>query len=512
MALDTIDDDTLICIFAFLAIPEILALRQTCKRLHAISKLRIVWRNACSTHVLAQGFPFPPTPPIHALDLPDLETRTRHAYRLGRKWQQQSSQSSQSQSQSASTNINPRREWSVSLNASASISDVRFVPGRKGPWLLTVSKGIWSVITAWDIHHDHGLHKIAEWCPKGAIFNGFAVNTDASADASLAISVLQDGFANDGAGAKANDGGNGKASFRSLGTIKTWYKPVALHGTVLASSDDGAETVICDWKKRTCAVLRSGREAGQSSWQHDRCIQVIFAHKSILVVRARSINLFPEPVLSDRLPMRLYESIGRHSFGWIDGVSVAVNKRSTYTTSSSRQSLSSSRRGLSILIRAETDDPWASDAHHLDLYDLLPNPAFSDTTDDGKIVPPYVFPPTLAAQVQSVRGSLRCTGLVLGQYGTAIWIHPPQDRAVTGLVPNDTTDVPPGSVPTDAHECLVAAVFPGPLRSADASPDVHAQRVMPHDSSNNWSALDYDEDLGRIALGSGAGEVTVLEL
>ncbi|KII84193.1 hypothetical protein PLICRDRAFT_179863 [Plicaturopsis crispa FD-325 SS-3] len=541
MALDTIDDDSLIYIFAFLAIPEILALRQTCKRLHAISKLR----TACSTHVLAQGFPFPPAPPIHAL-----EERTRHAYRLGSKWLQ-----SQSQQSALAT----RRGWSVSPNTSgASISDVRFMPGR---WLLTVSKGIWSVLTAWDIpnhhhqhdhlphpnlhhHHDHGglhhdhdhhhdnddhddhhhhpnhnggLHKIAEWCPKGAgaIFNGFAVNTDPSADADLAISVLQDGYLGitrwlsryykmaisvlqDGwqriellqlyrpDDNRANDdgAGKGKASFRILGTIKTWYKPVALQGTVLASSDDGtvlassrrparhrprvalhgtvlaspstapsshrpprlrprialhgsvlaspytapssrratrhrppvalhgttvlassddgtvlpspstapssrrparerprvalhgtvlasrytapssrrpprhrprvalhgtvlaspstapssrrparhrprvalhgpvlaspstapssrrattarrpssatsdddAETVICDWRKRACAVLRSGREAGYSSWQHDRCIQVVFAYKSILVVRARSINLFPEP-------------------------------------------------------------------------------------------------------------------------------------------------------------------------------------------------------------------------
>jgi hypothetical protein len=174
----------------------------------------------------------------------------------------------------------------------------------------------------------------------------------------------------------------------------------------------------------------------------------------------------------------------------------------------------SASESLSILIRAESDDPWASDAHTLDLYKLEPNPFFvpsppSKRGTDTATASPYIFPPLLTSQVPSVRGPLRCSDVILGSHGTAVWIHP-ADRAVTGLIttgiPHDT---PPHSELPTAHESLVAAVFPGPLNSDGLKAEA---RTLWTNSFNNWTSMDYDEQWGRIALGSGYGGITILEL
>lgn len=71
------------------------------------------------------------------------------------------------------------------------MSEIRFVPGHAGQWILTVSKGVWDVVTIWDVSAEP--HKCCEWSPRGAIFNGFALNTDPKSEATLAVSVLKDG-------------------------------------------------------------------------------------------------------------------------------------------------------------------------------------------------------------------------------------------------------------------------------------------------------------------------------
>jgi hypothetical protein len=133
-----------------------------------ISTLRIVWRNACISSVLSHGYPFSQSP---LNSLPDLESLTRKAYSLGTKW--------------LSPFPEPRTSQIFDANPSTYIEDVKFLPGKN--WLLTVSKGIWSGITAWDL--DACVTRMAEWSPKGAIFKGFAVNTDPYSEATLAVSI-----------------------------------------------------------------------------------------------------------------------------------------------------------------------------------------------------------------------------------------------------------------------------------------------------------------------------------
>jgi len=116
---------------------------------------------------------------------------------------------------------------------------------------------------------------------------------------------------------------------------------------------------------------------------------------------------------------------------------------------------------------------------------------------------PYLFPPSLTAEVSSVHGSLRCADIKLQPYGTAVWVHP-KSRSVTGLI---SSDVHPQDNP--ASEKLVAAVFPGRLSRTGTGDETKTLWI---NEFNDWTCLDYNEELGRIALGSRSGSVTILEL
>lgn len=184
---------------------------------------------------------------------------------------------------------------------------------------------------------------------------------------------------------------------------------------------------------------------------------------------------------------------------------------------------------LKILVRLQSDDPWMANEHSLDLYELSLNPDFTVATEpanegeDSGLVPPitstpYLFPPVYTSRVTSNRGSLRCTDLLLGKCGTAIWVKP-GERATHGLVTSDIYDdylyvdrLSTSGLVVDmasrAADSLVAGTFPGPLNPEDS---VRTHRIYTN-ISNNWTALDYDEAIGRVVLGDAAGGVRILEL
>ncbi len=171
-------DDVLIYTIAFLSVPDILLLRQvstsqvqdpdflnsqTCKRFSALTRLHIVWTNAFKLDVLFNDYPY-------SLDDTDLEHRTRHAYRLAFRWR-------------ADSPLTPKSETTF---IGSPASEIKFVPGRQHRWVLTVSKGIWSVLTIWDITRQQ---KCSEWSPKGAIFTGVKLNADPESEAGVAVSL-----------------------------------------------------------------------------------------------------------------------------------------------------------------------------------------------------------------------------------------------------------------------------------------------------------------------------------
>ncbi|KAI8996239.1 hypothetical protein BD414DRAFT_477205 [Trametes punicea] len=551
MALLRLDDDTLMHIFGFLRVESILSLRQSCKRLEFLSRQRPVWRKVCTDLVLQEGYPFPHHNSVTA-DASTLERLVLHALRLGRFW--------------LSRSAKPRRSLDFQASSGTGVSHVRFLPGHGGRYIATVYKGIWSMISCWDLG-DHSAmqsgakpRKLADWCPKSAIFSGFVVNSDPESEATLATAVETGSGQRSIEILQVTDRPSGTLAFKSVCNIATSFRPITLKGDLIAFSDDAYETVVMNWRENTFALLKGSQQPMDERFQYNRCLQVVFANRGILVVRARSLELFPEPELQPAEgSYNAYEPLGHHSFGWIDGVSVSRQCDPVNEVQGTKSPAKD--EPLSILLRTESDDPWASDVHKLEQFLLLPNPTFTSPSNSPTYragsnggqddfhppsavasVAPYLFPPVRTERsAPTIRGFLRCTDIILGPCGTAIWIQPRPARAahLTGFdVHSSPTQISetldpnyallddlalgsahrqavtrPGADRPKASEALCAAVFAGPM--ARRHPEVETKtRVLwaqPRDG-RNWTALDYDEERGRVALGASDGTVTVLEL
>jgi hypothetical protein len=231
------------------------------------------------------------------------------------------------------------------------------------------------------------------------------------------------------------------------------------------------------------------------------------------VVRAQSIHLFPFPTLQPRnLPIRVYPSIACHSWGWIDGLAVVARQvaHTQHTVSLAP---------LSVLVRGEVDDPWATEHPRLDLYTLDLNPDFCLSEEgEGEAALatqtnlPYLFPPTKVTHVETKKGRLQCPDVILGRYGTAVWINP-RAPFPTGLVPRHFASGGSGGLGDDlssSDETLAAMMFPGSMSLGEDKPS--SPKTLWCNARNNWTSIDYDEEAGRIALGSGFGQVMVLDL
>ncbi|KAI0350531.1 hypothetical protein OH77DRAFT_1064531 [Trametes cingulata] len=543
LGLDCLDDDTLLHIFTLLPVTSVICLRQTCRRLEMLSRQRIVWQSICLHQVLREGYPFPHHDAADA-DAWTLEKLVLRALRLGRFWLSDTRQ--------------PRCSVEFQASSGTGVSHVRFLPGHGGRYIVTVYKGIWSMVSCWDVGdltrpRVAEPRKLADWCPKSAIFSGFVVNSDHNSEGALAIAVQTGGGQRSIEILSVTGRGGGNASFKSVCNIATSFRPIALQGDLIAFSDDAYETVVMNWRENTFALLKGSQQPMDERFQYNRCLQIVFAYRSILVVRARSVELFPYPDLRQAEDSyATYEPLGYHTFGWIDGVS--VNTQRDPLLGADDASASGTGAPLSILLRTESDDPWASDVHKLEQFLLVPNPAFTDdvpprdpaaedvplSTEFVTPIPPYVFPPVRAEHTSpAVRGFLRCTEIILGPCGTALWIQPRAARTahLTGLDvhssvaqvsdalnpdhlhPDDAPPTPlaaPDGVRADrakTAESLCAAVFAGPLQRRHPELLPHARRlwVQPRDNCN-WTAVDYDEDRGRVALGSSDGTVAVLDL
>ncbi|OJT09736.1 hypothetical protein TRAPUB_13767 [Trametes pubescens] len=413
------------------------------------------------------------------------------------------------------------------------------------------------MISCWDVgdlsaaQNGTQPRKVADWCPKGAIFSGFVVNTDPDSDAVLATAMQI------GSGQRSieilaiTNRESGNPSFVSICNIATSFKPIALKGDLIAFSDDACETIVMNWRENTFALLKGSRQLLNENFQYNRCLQVVFAHRSVLVVRARCVELFPEPVLrSAEDSFTTYEPVGFHTFGWIDGVS--VNRQCDPLDGTDSMATSLEDAPLSILLRTESDNPWASGVHKLEQFLLFPNPAFAEFTDAPPSdtstntpgpstlptvatpppIAPYIFPPVRAEHtLPAVRGFLRCTDIILGPCGTALWIQPRAARTahLTGLDVHSSDaqvldalnpdylhpdDAPlSGSADrTKTAEALCGAVFAGPLQKRHPELQARARKLWVQQKDNSsWTALDYDEERGRAALGSSDGTVTILD-
>lgn len=224
---------------------------------------------------------------------------------------------------------------------------------------------------------------------------------------------------------------------------------------------------------------------------------MIFAHRTVLVVRARSVEVFPQPeLLKEEEGTYIYHPVATHYFGWLDAIAVSPS--------------ATAAQNISLMFRTTNNDPWSEGESMLNLYTLSHS---SGPVDEGAGADntslAYSFPPTFSTQIPLVRGPLRCTDIILRSRGTAVWIAPRRLPA-TGLVQMDIHGQPAIPPPESASEgeCLMLGTFGPALMSGEGSKG----KPLFWNSSNNWCSMDYSEELGRVVLGRSDGMVTLLEL
>ncbi|KAI0076836.1 hypothetical protein K474DRAFT_1707773 [Panus rudis PR-1116 ss-1] len=487
-----LDDDIFIIVLAYVDLKSLLSLRQTCKRMYAISQLRIVWRNTFTKQVLERGYPYPPEALLPDIDAASLELITRRAIRLATFWLSPSAQ--------------PRLRRDYRFQSGTGISDIRLLPtldhihrGKKQ--LVTVSKGIWSEVTYWEFDlnvNPPALPRVTKWSPKGAIFTGFVVNKSPHSEGIVAISIECLGQQRiDILSLQQGSPGHG-VELRPVRSIPTNYKPVLLQDDIIVFCDDTAETYVANWRTGDSAVLLSERDdTAEINFQYNKCLRVLFAYESVIVVRARSLDIFPIPILKQpEEEINVFHPLASHSFGWIDGVTVYPDMEPISSThdieyaSECRLTDGGKVVGLpthapiTIVVREENDDPWAADIHAINTWTLEPNAAFQpdnhppfesavhdviadqeipdehvqngtrvdsipsilleshldsslgSESEDAKITRiPYLFPPKHRLSTPWLRGQLRCPDITTGtqaglRFGTCLWIQPRPPRHV----------------------------------------------------------------------------------
>ncbi|KAH6897741.1 hypothetical protein BKA70DRAFT_1315627 [Coprinopsis sp. MPI-PUGE-AT-0042] len=568
VSFSSLSDDILYTVFSFLSPVELLRIRQTCGRLGSLSRERSVWVEACQHHVLSKGYPFPRGIKLDSMSLEELERYTMQGAKLPTTWRERANTKWPTPSGDPLGGF--QSTMSIEGHSGSAVTHTYWLP--RSNMLLTVSKSIWLVITIWSVGRlgdpSPQPTKLCEWSPRGSIFKGLAINADPASPATLAVSVL-DQSSEHQVHILSLKGSADSLFLETLVSFPTFFVPMTLEGNRVALCDDLAQTAIWDWSTSEYAVLdeslrqeRTEPESLRDLWGHDLPAQVLFAHESIIVVRARSLCLFPDPktiagqatpssTLKDATDTRAappdIAPLARHSFGWLDGVSIAPR---VSINSQAGQPLS-----YTILLRAESDDPWLPvNSHHLQVYSLVFNreylkyredhPSPSDSMNDspsdaadgtpsptsGPTPPlPYIFPPTFETSIPTSRGPLRCQTIRVGRCGTAVWVKPSQSWGETmGMVsPSLVTSMGPlaehiviagqsgGYEDWSRKVCLMASILPGsPLRAEAAigSETTPSLLMCANLELHDWTSLDYDEDTGRIAIGKGNGDVLVLTI
>lgn len=147
-----------------------------------LSKLRIVWQNALRSNVIANGFPYPRYN-FTEMDSVQLEMCTRRCFHIGTFWTSDDLRPPQ-----------PQRCRMFNVGCATPVTDVRFLSCKDNNLVVTVSKGIWSVVTCWDIGAAYSPSvpaipkKVAEWSPRGVIISGLVANIGSCSDFTLAVS------------------------------------------------------------------------------------------------------------------------------------------------------------------------------------------------------------------------------------------------------------------------------------------------------------------------------------
>ena len=214
------------------------------------------------------------------------------------------------------------------------------------------------------------------------------------------------------------------------------------------------------------------------------------------------------------------------SFGWLDGISISQDF--------------SKPDSFLVLFRQPNEDPWSTHSPILAFYRLElcptvgmeespPSPSTESRVFIGTFLASAPLSPFASPTSTSSSAS---TKLILGNHRTALWLSPrPRESDSTGLVQMDLNrredwpsqargsrmlrqhfgdDLVWGSLDLREGQAGTRNDDDGPW-AEDPVPHVFARRVF-NACDAVWTAIGYDEESGRVAIGRRDGCITFLRL
>ncbi|KAH9926982.1 uncharacterized protein B0H18DRAFT_1210872 [Fomitopsis serialis] len=499
----TLPTDILVLVLRHLGVYGILALRQSCKALEALTRSRTVWHDALHAHVLARGLPLPGlhARPLSTLTAVELEKLTLRALALLRNW----------------TSAHPRSTRSIELvppgipaGARARNLAVHYLPGREGRYLLTIT-----------FYDEPAAPRKVVATLRCMNLTGANVNTDPNHPGILAITqrwpsdaVTTCIFSIDFSVRDPH------APFLPLQEFASFRFPLALEGSVFAASGpDNIVRVIDVEAGCVRAALRVPHEHDDPTLRNEdqRCMGAVFLPRHVLTFCRQWIHLYELPPVPPTIPPNnalhappaACDPLASHKWQWrIDSLVVAsrlpaCDAGAAGWTRSGGEGGDAAFPSIDVLIRFDTWFPWPVNIlHHTAATPYL--------HADGA--------PTMAHSIPSPIRLFTPSDMVLGRRGTALWLDaqaydggPAQagdhGQRVAGKVLPVTGAL--GGRATGEGEGAVGE---------EGEPDrwhgeERAQTMTFHmqEDDDGWNKLALDEEEGRVAVGTVDGRVHLFE-
>ncbi|KAI1790291.1 hypothetical protein LXA43DRAFT_1017343 [Ganoderma leucocontextum] len=449
--------DLLFQIFAFLDIRDIVHIRNTCKALEDVTRNHSVWHHALSTRFLQKGFPTPgiKNHNVSSLSAGQLERLTIRASRYWSNWT-----SSQPQCYTR-LDIRPTaRPWS-SLPSHRNLA-VEFLPWLDGRYLLTLTLYTTSSdresrrfsFQCWDLARNQAQGeptKIAELLVSGLL--SYSVNTSPDSPSVLAVTVrggdhsyITTTYTIDFATPDTDPWFRRTSQFPSIRRILGFEGSrvvVTDESNVVRVADIDSEAWICALKvplTHTDPTLHLPEQQCLGYQIFDEFV-VTFCKQWIYVYHIPD-SLASSPLHNDDHALAApppLEPIAEYKWRWrIDSITVNPRRQRPRTTSYSEPT----PPAIDLLMRFDTWFPWPVNIlHH---FVLPPNPSFSRSAF-SRTAPetlPYLCSPSSADEplmAHAIPSPLRLftpSDMVLGAYGTALWL----DASTDATTPSQAGD------------------------------------------------------------------------
>ncbi|KAI0741255.1 hypothetical protein C8Q80DRAFT_1193359 [Daedaleopsis nitida] len=558
MNLPSLPVDVLLAIFIHLEVIDLLTIRKTCKDLEPVTRDRSVWHKALSIRFLQAGIPIPGINRWHALDselsAEQLEQLTIRAYRLWTNW------TSPQPQHFTQLDIRPTsRAWAA--NARTRNLAVFFLPGCNGRYLLTLSLLDSSErddrrysFECWDLHTADAdrltMKPVAELLVAGLL--GYSPNSAPESPHVLAVTrrhgadqMITTTYTID------FDTPGQDPWFRRTNQFDGFRTTLGLEGSHLIATEPDHEVrvVNVDSGQLLCSLKVTVMHNDPTlRFPEHQCLDYEIFDDFVITFCKQWIFLYRLPSSLDDSqddsedtppshPPRL-DPIAKYKWRWrIDTITVnprrAISSKLPAPNGGGRKPPT-----IDILIRFDTWYPWPVNIlHH---FVLPPNPAFLrelfSATDSSTF--PYLAAsadaPYMAHSIPSPLRLFTPSDLVLGPYGTALWLDASTDpttpsqagdhgqriackviaRGGVGGSPRSTRDrarteddvVSPGE---EIDPALFNAMSLDGSNSAATTADASVAVMHVQGEREPWSRVAVNEEEGQVAVGHVDGRVTV---